>query len=60
MTRPERMNKLIERLTLACTWCLAVGHWQQGDAKDLPLNKHYRPALKKQASEIDQRVLAKR
>ena len=43
MTKPERMNKLMGLLALACTWCLAVGHWEYGEASELPLNKHYRP-----------------
>ena len=29
---------------LAFAWCLIAGHWHYGEAKELPLNKHMRPA----------------
>ena len=44
MTNLDRMDKLMGILALAFTWCLLVGHWSYGDAKQLPLNKHGRPA----------------
>lgn len=44
MTDPERMDKLMGVLALTFAWCLIVGHWHYGEADELPLNKHYRPA----------------
>ena len=44
MTQPERMDKLMGLLALTFAWCLIVGHWKYGEADELPLNKHYRPA----------------
>ena len=44
MTAPERMDKLMGILALAFAWCLITGHWHYGEAKELPLNKHGRPA----------------
>ena len=44
MTNLDRMDKLMGLLTIAVVWCLLVGHWRHGDADQLPLNKHYRPA----------------
>ncbi|MGI9275122.1 MAG: IS4 family transposase [Endozoicomonas sp.] len=44
MTDPERMDKLMGILALAFAWCLIVGHWHYGEADELPLNKHGRPA----------------
>ena len=37
-------EQLMGALALAFTWCLIAGHWHYGEAKDLPLNKHWRPA----------------
>lgn len=44
MTGLDRMDKLMGILALAFAWCLIVGHWHYGEAKYLPLNKHWRPA----------------
>jgi len=44
MTDLDRMDKLMGILALAFAWCLIAGHWHYGDAKQLPLNKHLRPA----------------
>ncbi|MDP0563039.1 MAG: hypothetical protein QS721_12235 [Candidatus Endonucleobacter sp. (ex Gigantidas childressi)] len=44
MTNIDRMDKLMGLLTIAVVWCLLVGHWCYGNANQLPLNKHYRPA----------------
>ena len=44
MTDPERMDKLMGILALTFTWCLIVGHWNYGEADELPLHKHGRPA----------------
>ena len=44
MTDLDRMDKLMGMLALAFAWCLIVGHWQYGEAKLLPLKKHWRPA----------------
>ncbi len=44
MTVPERMDKLMGLLALAFAWCLKIGHWHYGEANQLPLNKHGRPA----------------
>lgn len=44
MTDLDRMDKLMGILALAFAWCLIAGHWHYGDAKQLPLNKHWRPA----------------
>ncbi len=43
MTDLERMDKLPGILSLSFSWCLIIGHWHYGDAKVLPLNKHWRP-----------------
>ena len=43
MTDLDRMDKLMGILALAFTWCLKTGHWHYGEAKLLPLNKHWRP-----------------
>lgn len=44
MTELGRMDKLMGILALTFTWCLIAGHWHYGEAKELPLNKHLRPA----------------
>ena len=44
MTDLDRMDKLMGLLALAFTGCLMTGHWHYGEAKQLPLNKHLRPA----------------
>ncbi|MDP0563610.1 MAG: hypothetical protein QS721_15330 [Candidatus Endonucleobacter sp. (ex Gigantidas childressi)] len=44
MRNLDRMDKLMGLLTIAVVWCLLVGHWCYGNANQLPLNKHYRPA----------------
>ena len=44
MTKHDRMDKLMGLLAIAFVWCLRVGHWHYGEAKQLPLNRHYRPA----------------
>ncbi|MDP0563646.1 MAG: outer membrane protein transport protein [Candidatus Endonucleobacter sp. (ex Gigantidas childressi)] len=44
MTNLDRMDKLMELLTITVVWCLLVGHWCYGSASQLPLNKYYRPA----------------
>ena len=44
MTDLDKMDKLMGLLALAFTWCLVVGHWKYGEASQLPLNKHGRPA----------------
>ncbi len=44
MTELDRMDKLMGILALAFAWCLIAGHWHYGEAKHLPLNKHWRPA----------------
>lgn len=44
MTELDRMDKLMGVLALAFAWCLIAGHWHYGEAKHLPLNKHWRPA----------------
>ncbi|WP_062260337.1 IS4 family transposase [Endozoicomonas arenosclerae] len=44
MTDLKRMDKLMGMLALAFAWCLIIGHWQYGEARELPLNKHGRPA----------------
>ena len=44
MTDLDRMDKLMGMLALAFAWCLIAGHWHYGEAKELPLNKHMRPA----------------
>ena len=44
MTDLDRMDKLMGILALAFAWCLIAGHWHYGEAKQLPLNKHLRPA----------------
>ena len=44
MTDLNRMDKLMGILALAFAWCLIAGHWKYGEAKYLPLNKHWRPA----------------
>ncbi|MCK5893787.1 MAG: hypothetical protein KAG53_05110 [Endozoicomonadaceae bacterium] len=31
-------------LALEFIFCLITGHWRYGEAKQLPLNKHFRPA----------------
>lgn len=43
-TEPEKMDKLMAILALTFLWCMVAGHWQYGEADQLPLNKHYRPA----------------
>lgn len=43
MTAPEKMDRLMGILSLTVLWCMVAGHWEHGDAKTLPLNKHYRP-----------------
>ena len=44
MTEPEKMDKLMAILALTFLWCMIAGHWEYGEADQLPLNKHYRPA----------------
>ena len=44
MTKQDRMDKLMGFLAIAFTWCLLAGHWHYGEAEQLPLNRHYRPA----------------
>ena len=44
MTDLDRMDKLMGMPALAFAWCLIAGHWHYGEAKELPLNKHMRPA----------------
>ena len=44
MTELDRMDKLMGILALTFTWCLLTGHHHHGEAKQLPLNRHYRPA----------------
>ena len=44
MTQLDRMDKLMGVLALTFAWCLIAGHWKYGEAKELPLNKHLRPA----------------
>jgi len=44
MSDLEKMEKLLGLLALAFTWCLVTGHWQYGEASELPINKHGRPA----------------
>ena len=44
MTKQDRMDKLMGLLAIAFTWCLLTGHWHYGEADQLPLNRHYRPA----------------
>lgn len=44
MTKHERMDKLMGLLAISFAWSLKAGHWHYGEADQLPLNKHYRPA----------------
>ncbi|MDP0561810.1 MAG: hypothetical protein QS721_05540 [Candidatus Endonucleobacter sp. (ex Gigantidas childressi)] len=44
MTNLDRMDKLMGLMTIAVVWCILVGHWCNGNANQLPLNKHYHPA----------------
>ena len=43
MTAPEKMDRLMGILSLTVLWCMIAGHWEYGDVKTLPLNRHYRP-----------------
>ncbi|MDP0562525.1 MAG: hypothetical protein QS721_09475 [Candidatus Endonucleobacter sp. (ex Gigantidas childressi)] len=44
MTNLDRMDKLMELLTIAAVWYLLVGHWCYENANQLPLNKLLPPA----------------
>ncbi|PJE79544.1 hypothetical protein CI610_01485 [invertebrate metagenome] len=44
MTELDRMDKPMGILALAFVWYLIAGHWKYGEAEELPLNKHWRPA----------------
>ena len=44
MIELDRMDKLMGILALAFTWCLLAGRQHHGEAKHLPLNRHYRLA----------------
>ncbi|MDP0561278.1 MAG: hypothetical protein QS721_02620 [Candidatus Endonucleobacter sp. (ex Gigantidas childressi)] len=44
MTNLDRMDKLMELLTISVVWYLLIRHWCCENANQLPLNKHYRPA----------------
>ncbi|MDP0561226.1 MAG: hypothetical protein QS721_02325 [Candidatus Endonucleobacter sp. (ex Gigantidas childressi)] len=45
MKNLDRMDKLMELLTIAVVWCVLIRHWWcYGSANQLPLNKQYRPA----------------
>ena len=39
MTEPEKMDKLMAILALTFLWRMVAGHWQYGEADQLPLNK---------------------